>query len=170
MSDAYDTVKVTLLLADYIAVDATGKLNVIGGNIQMVGYNPNTALTGPFACAALLEFPHALVQEAPAIELVLEDEAGIPVPMPNPAGPDAPPQYVRLGNAAPLSEPAFPPGVFVPKGTVGPRAQIVLYFQNGLPLTPGRSYAFRIRVDSETRSHWALTFFVPGPMPGPVIG
>ena len=170
MSGAYDTVKVTLLLADYIAVDAAGKLNVVGGAVQMVGHNPGTGLTGPFAVAALLEFPHAMVQEAPAIELVLEDEFGLPVPMPNPPGQGGPPQFVRLGNAAPLGEPAFPPGVFVPKGTVGPRAQIVLYFQNGLPLAPARSYVFRIRVDSETRDHWALTFFVPGPMPGPVLG
>jgi len=45
-----------------------------------------------------------------------------------------------------------------------------LYFASGLPLSPNRTYTWRVKVDHHTREEWTEKFYVLTPDPGPVVG
>lgn len=169
MSDISDNAIVRILLANHISVDASDAANILGAGIELISVDPATGMTVPFALMALISFRREDAGEAPAIEVTLEDASGNAVMLPSPAGPLGPPQAIRVAAANQLQERLFP-GIYVPRGTVRPRVQVVLNFATGLPLAVGQSYSFRVRIDNQTKDHWVEPFYIPGPNPGPVIG
>jgi len=168
VSDASDSAIVRLFLADHVVADASQKLNILGGNVQIITWDVRTGMSSPFALLVIITFDHDQARETPAVEVVLENEAGDPVALPSLA-PGGDPQYVRMGSAAPVEEPSFR-GIYVPRRIIKPRQQIVMAFPNGLPLAVGQAYIWRVRIDQETRDDWTETFYVPGPHPGTVVG
>jgi len=166
VSDVFEGATVRLLLADYAAVDAAGKLNVIGGGITLVGFNPQAGLTAPFAVVVSVSVPPELYGAECSVEIVLEDDGGGAVSLPGPAGEV---QSIRVGQAVIFERPVFN-GSHVPQGAIRARTHWVMAFSTGLPLAIGQRYVWRVRIDHETRPDWTEEFFVPGPMPGPVFG
>lgn len=167
MSDVSDHATVRILLADYASVDQGAKLNVIGGGVVGIGYLHETGSTAPFAVVASVSVPPAFYNEACAAEIVLEDASGQPVSLPGPTG-DA--QVMRVGQAIRFEEPKALAGIS--RFTLHARSQWVLNFQNGLPLPPGQSYAWRVKIDTESHYDWVEPFVVPGASTktGPVLG
>ena len=47
MSDAADAATVRILLADFANADSASKLNIIGGGICLIGFDPNLRSTIP---------------------------------------------------------------------------------------------------------------------------
>src|SRR5262249_44723846 len=109
--------------------------------------------------------PPKLYNAECAIEIVLEDSTGTPVALPGPTG-EA--QVMRVGQAVRFEEPKPLPGI--PRHTLRSRTQWVLAFATGLPLPVGQRYAWRVKIDHQTRGDWTEEFVLPGPVPGPVIG
>lgn len=169
MSAAADRATVFLLLADHVAGDASGKLNVLGGGVQVVQRLVETGTTVPFALVVTTEFPPDLVGETPAIEISLRDAAtDTLVELPG-LGQQGEAQPVRIGSAQALEEPAFQ-GANVPRHVFGPRQQFILAFGNGLPLAAGTTYRWAVSIDGDRRPHWETLFTIPGPPPAPVFG
>ena len=161
MSEVSDAATVRLLLADFAAADPQNKLNIIGGGLTLVGFNPQVGLTVPFGLAVSVGVPSKLYDAEASVEIILEDAVGDPVTVPAPVGP---PQPMRVGQAITFEKPSFP-GVHVPSGLMGARMQWVLGFNTGLPLPPGQRYVWRVKIDHDTRDDWTEEFYVPGPKP-----
>lgn len=170
MSDASKSAHVRITIADYAVVDQQGKATIVGAGVTILGVNIQTGMTAPFAVFASVTFAPQLVGDNPAVELSLEttDNQQL-VQMPAPLDPSAQPQYVRVATSEKLP-PTLLPGLSIPADTIRPKAQILLHFQNGLPLAPGRAYTWRVKVDGETRPEWTETLYVPTASPGPVVG
>ncbi|MGV8874267.1 MAG: DUF6941 family protein [Rhodococcus sp. (in: high G+C Gram-positive bacteria)] len=167
MSEVANSAAVRIMLADYAAVDASGKVNLIGGGVDVLGFDPATAVTAPFCVLVTISFDRKFVGDSPAVELVLEDSNGSPVQVTDVLGNS---QAIRIGSADPLAAPNFP-GANMPDASLArPKTQMVLNFQNGLPLPPGQMYRWRVKIDHETRKHWVENFFVPGLSSGPTFG
>jgi hypothetical protein len=166
MSDAAESAHVRLLLADYANIDSQGKINVIGGGVTAVGINEIGGTTVPHAIIAVVTFDTRFIGEAPAVELSLEHDDGTLVELPGPAGV---PQFLRVGQADHL-KPLLVPGLRIPNDAVRPHVQFVMFFSNGLPLSAGHSYTWRVRVDHQTRDEWTEKFYIPDAAPGPVLG
>jgi hypothetical protein len=164
MSEASESAHVRLFLADYAVADAAGKITLVGGGISIVGINPATGTTAPFAAIAVVSFDPKHIGETPAVELGLEDEHGRLVVF---EGPNTP---LRIATAEKLSPPALPHGVHVPNDAVRPKTQTLMQFQNGLPLQPGNGYLWRVWVDQDTRPEWTETLYVATASPGAVFG
>jgi hypothetical protein len=156
---------VRLLIADYAAVDAAGKLNVIGGGVSVIGYVQQVGTTSPFALVVSISVPPKHYNADCAVEIILEDSAGTAVSLPTPTGES---QIMRIGQAVRLEEPKLMPGV--PRHELQARTQFVIGFATGLPIPLGQRYVWRVKIDTETRHDWTEEFFVPGPTPGPVLG
>jgi hypothetical protein len=165
MSEAADSAKAEVWLADFCNVDGAGKLNVVGGGITMIGVNPALGVTTPFAVVARVSFAPKFVGESPAVELALERDDGSLVMVPGPTGP----QYVRVGSAGPL-KPAVAPGAHVPPNTIRPSTQFVMHFANGLPLEVDHAYMWRVKIDHDTCEKWTEIFYVVRADPQPVTG
>lgn len=162
MSEISERIEATILLADYVSVDAAGKLNIIGGGIRFVGVDPNTGATSALGLLVVLNSP--LSGDSPAVEILLTTATGQVMSLP---GPDGKNQPLRIAQNVDFAEPALP-GVAVPKGSVPSTVQIALNFANGLPLKAGYSYQFRVQVDHDTVATYS--FFTPRAQQGAVIG
>jgi hypothetical protein len=153
-------------MADYAAADTAGKLNIIGGGLTAIGYVRDTGTTAAFAVVMSVTVPARHFNEACSVELVLEDAAGAPVSLPGPAPGQA--QVLRIGQAIQFGEPKAIAGV--PRLQLPLRNQWVVAFSNGLPLPVGQRYVWRAKIDHDSRDAWTEEFFVPGPIPGLVLG
>jgi hypothetical protein len=76
---------------------------------------------------------------------------------------------MRFGQTLQIEEPNFR-GSGVPRRSLPTRSHVVLYFNTGLPLPPGRVLVWRARIDGESKPDWIVSFFVPAPPPAPVLG
>ena len=168
MSDAGDSARVQILLADYAVVDGGGKLTIVGGGISVVPV-ANTGLTVPISVVAIATFAPEFVGESPAVELLLEDQSGQPFALPGAAGPMGRPQYVRVGASNPL-QPTVLQNQHIPRDAAQPKVQFLLSFQTGLPLLPGQRYTWRVRIDGDSRDEWTEGLYVPRPTPGLAVG
>jgi hypothetical protein len=162
MSDASDSAHVRIVIADYAVADPTGKLTMVGAGIGITGINPATGQTAPLAVVAIIDFDPKFIGESPAVELALETSEGQLVALPGQPGP------LRVGTSEKLN-PTLLPGANVPNHAVRPKATILMMFQNGLPLTAGTGYLWRVRVDQDTRPEWTETIYVPTASAGPVL-
>lgn len=168
MSDVFDRASVALLMADYAVTDPLNKLHVVGGGLQLVGRDHAKGATAAFALVITMSFRPELINEQYAFEVVLENTDGTPVELGSPP-PGAGSNVMRFGQSLQVEEPNFR-GVGVPRHALPPRAQVVLYFNTGLPLPAGRVLVWRARIDGDTRPDWTLPFFVPAPPSAPVLG
>lgn len=163
-----DSARVSILLADFANTDSDGKLNIVGGGLQFIGYDPYANTTLPFAVVATVSFGHECAHSSPSIELQLEDHEGQLVTIPGPTGHDGP--LVRVGKSDPLAAVSYPTAPEFQTAPLDPSVKIVLGFSTGLPLPSGRVYTWRVMIDAQRREEWATRFFVPGIQSPPAIG
>lgn len=168
MSDVSDAARVQLLIADYAVADPAGKLNVIGGALTGMGWNPNTGTTPPFALLVMVSVPPRLYNAECAVEILLENPGGALVELPGPTG--VPSQQLRVGQAVRFEEPRFPGPVNAPVRYLPARSQWALTFMTGLPLVAGQGYVWRVKIDDVSHDDWTERFVVFGPVAGPVLG
>lgn len=160
-----DDAQVTVLLADYVAVDAAGKLTAVGAGFSLTPLQPD-GHTPPMHIAVLVDVPPKHVGQDFSLSLSLRDaESGDPVLVPGPSGEHEPLQIAQVMRAQPPNA----PGMHLPSTLPG-RVQIVLGFIQGLPLQAGRTYRFAVELDGRSRPEWSASFHVPGAPPGPVFG
>jgi len=168
VSEVYEKASVSLILADFAVADQLGKLQMVGGGLQLIGRDHNTGVSAAFAVVVSLTFPPALFNEQYAFEVVLEDSAGNPLELAESAAVPGS-RVMRFGQTLQIEEPNFR-GSGVPRRSLPTRSDVVLYFNTGLPLPPGRVLVWRARIDGESRPDWTVPFFVPAPPPAPVLG
>ncbi len=160
-----DEARAVVLLADYIGVDASSKINAVGLGFSVVLIGPN-GLSAPQHVAALIDVPSRYVGEEFALSLELRGVmADTPVRVPGPTGhPDA----LRIQQMTRV-DPVNLPGYYVPQEMFC-RVQAAIAFTNGIPLLPGRFYAWRLEIDGNHHPAWEAHFYVPGSPPPPVFG
>ena len=158
--------RAVVLIADYIAIDATSKINALGQGFSITGIQP-TGSTAPMYVAALIDFPPSSAGDQVPVTLELRDETtDTLVSLAIEAG--QPPQAMRIQQLAPIQRTQLP-GIHLP-ADLPCRVQMVLAFPMGLPLTPGHRYAWKIEVDGTRLKGWSARFYVAGPPPAPIIG
>ena len=169
MSNVSDSAIVRLLVADYASTDSEGKLNVIGGGIAVLGAHQaagqQLGLTAPFTLVVLVAVEPRLYGEECALELILENSAGDPVELPGPAGP----QLMRIAQNMTFEEKVMTHRG-VRRGVIRSRSVVTLGFQQGLPLTSGERYLWRVKIDGNTRDDWTEEIYVGSPPASPVFG
>jgi len=167
MSEVHEAATVSLIMADYAVADQLGKLQMIGGGLQIIGRDHSTGATAAFAIVVSLGFPAEVFNEQYAFEVILEDVMGSPVSLGDDVTGDG--GVMRFGQSQQVEEPTFP-GAGVPRRSLPARTQVVIHFNNGLPLPAGQVLRWRVRIDGETKPDWVLLFFVAPPAALPVIG
>lgn len=168
MSDVFERASVSLFLADYAVADQLGKLQVVGGGLQVIGRDHATGVSSAFALIVSMTFPPQVFNEQYAFEVVLEDGSGTPVELAEALTGGAS-NVMRFGQTLQVEEPNFR-GSGVPRRALPARSHVVLYFNTGLPLPSGRVLLWRARIDGESGADWTVPFFVPNPPTGPVLG
>jgi hypothetical protein len=163
MSEASDSAHVRIIIADYAVADQQGKVTLVGAGVTVLGVNPAAGMTAPFAVVANASFDPKFVGDNPAFEVSLETNDGQLVQMPG----QSHPLRVATSEKLPLT---VLPGADVPNDAARPKAQIILQFQNGLPLAPGHGYKWRVKVDGETHEEWTEMMYIPTASAGPVLG
>lgn len=164
MSAISDEAKLTLLMADYAAAEqATGKLNVIGGSIRILGFTEQ-GTTSRFTVVGLVDVPSRLCPAEAAVEIVLLDGSGDPVDMPGMAG-----KKIRFAQVAKFEKPSAQRLPMLP-AAITAMHQMVLELPTGLPLRVGTAYRWSLRIDGDVDHERTLDFFVAGPPPAPVVG
>lgn len=157
--------RAVVLLADYIAVDAAGKVNAIGTGFTVTG--SNAGVSPAQYVAALIDLPASSAGDQIPVSLELRDETTDQLV----TVPDAAthrPTALRIQQLAVVQRLQLP-GVHLP-ADLPCRVQVVLAFPGGLPLAPGHKYAWKLEVDGTRFKGWSAHFYVAAPPPGPVIG
>lgn len=157
MSAIFEECRLALLLSDFASQDASGKVGLLGAGWSFTG-----TPTPPQAVVALVEIPGELANEKFSISLVLNDEHGEPVQLPDPITGEPRPLRVAQ-NAVAVSAPGMPRRAPV-------TVQVVINLAPGLPLTADRVYTWQASVDGETKTNWAASFYVVEPPAPPVVG
>lgn len=157
--------RVVVLVADYIAADASNKLNFIGAGFQLAGHDAQTGVIAPQHVAVIVDLPakHHDTDVSLGVELRNRDTdqvVHVPGPMES--------QTMRIQQVVRPMRPSMP-GVWLPD-TLPCRVQYLLQFPGGLPLPAGHGYYWRVELDGNHRKDWKSEFYVPGPPPGPVFG
>ena len=161
----FDEAHAILLLADYIGVDAAGKLNALGAGFAMSGIQPN-GLTAPMYLAAVIDLPSKYAGQELSASLELRDEeTGSAVQITGPSGQQ---EALRIQQVVKVDRPALP-GLYISERMFC-RVQLNVGFQTGLLLAPGRFYDWRLEIDGQNKKSWHASFYVLGPAPGPVFG
>lgn len=170
MSEVAESATVHILLADYaVAEVSVGKINALGAGVNLVGISPTgTGLTSGFAVIVQVSVPPRCYGAESSVEIQLEDASGGLVGLP--PAPGLPPQPIRVGQVVRFNAPTLPQPVSTPSNWLPARGQWVLNFTTGLPLAPGQGYAWRVKLDDESRDDWVERFVVVAPPAGPVLG
>ncbi len=156
---------VTLLLADYIGVDAGGKINVIGGGFSISGIQP-TGFTAPQYLAVIIDMPRRYVGEEFTFSVALRNsETNALVQAPGPSGQS---EALRVQQLMKSGHPMI--GADPLPDVVPARVQTVIAFPNGVPVPLGHLYKWQVEIDDQTKAGWSTYFYVPGPTPSPVFG
>lgn len=134
-------VKVTMLLCDSAQV-ADGKLFILGGGWSLTGPDPM-----PSAIAVKIDVGWHEVEVVHHWELYLEDADGQPVLVQTPDGG----QPVEVRGEFQVARPTT-----VPEGT--PIDMALAVNLGPLPLAPGNRFTWRLAIDGESHTDWALAF------------
>lgn len=156
-------ISATIAIADFVNVDASGKANLIGAGVSLIGLDPQQGASTPFGLYVRLVSP-VPIRDRPAVEIVLVDASGQPVVVPGPTGE---PQAMRFSQLVDFPAPAVP-GVSIPAGAVPSASQFAINFASGLPLEPGRSYTWRVQIDRDVIA--SESFYVPHAATRPIFG
>lgn len=166
MSEIADNARVSILIGDFAATDAAGKVNVLGAGWQFAGIDAQTGMSAPHTLLVMVDIPPAHYNDSFALAAYLVDETDTPVEVPGPAGD---PQALRIQHLAKVEEPNLP-GVVIRRKIVPAHIQMVVDFRGGLPLPPSHMYSWQVEIDGDARPTWRSSFYVVGPPPAPVIG
>lgn len=165
MSEIADSCLVSIVLADYVAIDVAGKANVIGGGVSFLGFDPQMNLTSPFALFIEVSTPLPPNHEnQAALELTLISADGQPVQLP---GNDGAPSPMRISQIIEfkLNQPS---GTDRPPVDFPSSVSSAINFGNGLPLAPGVHFKWQVKIDGEVKA--TTSFMIPKPSAPPVIG
>jgi hypothetical protein len=141
---APEELSVTMLLADAAQV-ADGKLSILGGGIAVVAPTPQ-----PLALAFVVQVPWSRADETFPWVCELLDAERMPV---------------MAGDVPILVNGQVAAGR--PQGWPEPQplnVPVVISF-NGLPLTPGAGYTWRLAIDGASDERWTVAFSVAPEQP-----
>jgi hypothetical protein len=162
----FDDATALVAIADYIGVDAGGKINAIGLGFTVAGIQP-TGFTAPQYVVALVDAPASYAGEQAMLTLELRnltDDEVVQGP-----GPSGQLEAVRITSQAKFERPNLPGGILGEDMPV--RVQVTLGFPVGVAnLVPGKTYAWKLQVDGRSRPSWRAFFHVPSAPPGPIFG
>lgn len=164
MSEVSQRAKKSLILADFANMDAGGKLNIVGGGVAMLGFEPNQGVTTRITLVAVVEVPGDLLPVECSFEVMLTRDGEL-VELPGPAGPQA----LRIGQVQTVEKPQLP-GPVALRDHVGARHIIVLDFSNGLPLAIGGTYEWVLQIDGDEDNRESYPFVVAPGAQFPVLG
>lgn len=159
MSEIADSARVIMIAADFANTDASGKLNLVGGGVTITGLSPQTGMTAPLSLIVISAVEPKFVGQEYALELALYDLDGNLAQQPGPLEP----QPIRVAQLVRVDPPSVPQGSYVPPGSVWPTTQVIVNFQNGLPLTAGAGYEWHASIDGSLAG--VLGLAVVGPPP-----
>lgn len=157
MSEASESARVAILVADYLTQGLGGKLTIVGAGITIVNCDPNTGQSAPLSVVATVTFDPKFVGAAPEVQFTLETEDGVVFEVPRPGADPLPLRLAADNNPLGLTT---LDGFHIPPDAVRPKLQMLMQFQTGLPLQPGQRYVWRITVDGETRDEWTEPLYV----------
>lgn len=161
-----DDALVTILVADYLAADAAGKINAIGAGFTLSGMQPNGFSAAQYV-GVQVHVPSKYAGQEFALTVTLYNEdSGEIATAPGPTGEES---TIRIAQVMKVPVPQAHNGVYLPP-QVDATVQSVLGFPAGLPLSLGTKYSWRVDIDGHPNPAWRSWFYVPGPPPGPVIG
>lgn len=162
MSVIAQRAELDLWLCDFAAVDSSsGKVNMLGAGVRVVGFDPIQGVTTRFVVVGRVALPSELAPVEVPVELGLYDESGVVS-----LGATPEPQAVRLAQITKFEKPNVVGQPSLP-GDV-PSQHVLTLEVAGLPLQPGRSYSWQLRVDGDDDRAVRYTFMVPG-LAGPRI-
>jgi hypothetical protein len=168
VSPLSDAATVNLLLADYAMADPTGKVNIIGGGVTIVGRLQDAQTTAPFSLGVWLSVPADYYGAECLVEIRLQDKAGTLVTLPG-TSPDMPATSLMISQTAKFTAPTPAPHLRFPGRSLEDylrgRFQVIIGFPNGLPLTAGEGYSWSVRLDEDARRDWTLEFVVLEQLP-----
>jgi hypothetical protein len=165
VSQVSDAAAVHILMADYAAVDSTGKLNVIGGGVTVVGSPPAGPGRIPLSLIVWVVVPPQHYGANSTVEVTLEDDSGEIVTWPS--GSSGEPELARIVQQVRFPEPNLPRGSDAVRGFLPARLQFVVGFPGGLALAKDRGYRWRVTVDDQSREDWTEHFVVVAGRPTP---
>jgi len=157
---------VSVILADYVGVDAAGKLNIVGGGLMVMGVQPD-GNCAPHHVVALVDLPGKYAGQNFSLALSLwnaETDSGVQLP-----GPNGKLEALRIQQIA-TAVPTYLPGGILPQD-FPIRVQMSIGFPSGLPLPSGARYVWKADIEGQRKKGWRGNFYVLAPpSPPPVIG
>lgn len=166
MSEISEAARVHIGLADVAIEDPAGKLNMLGGGVLGLGFDAQQGLTAPFTLIVEFYVSGAMTPTQFTAEITLRGSDGKLVELPGPTQP----QVMRVAQIVDLEPPSIPGGASLARKALDARAQIILNFSNGLPLTPGTAYQWSVQIDGDEENRPDHRFAVMGSPTAPVIG
>lgn len=146
----------SIILADFVNIDAAGKVNIVGGGIQFMGFDPNSGMTAPFSLYASITVSIPAFDSTQAeVEIMLIDADGHPVQVP---GPEGSPNTMQFTQSVDFRHTLAPNVQPPPMGFPG-SSNVVLNFPGGLPLPQGATYEWVVLLNGTRLT--SSTFFVP---------
>ncbi len=166
MSEISEAALVNLLLADYAATDAVGKLNVIGAGIAFVGEQPGGA-SAPFYVVVSISVPAKFAGTDFVLSIDLWNATtGGPVNVPSDDQGGLQPLRAQQVVTLPIVQ--AHPGFKTPPDCRA-TTTVAMGFPNGLPLPAGNTYDFRVQIDGQLMQN-SIRFHRLAPDPGPIFG
>lgn len=164
MSEISDNCTSSIAVADYCAVDGSGKANIIGAGVSYLGFDFQSGVSAPFGLLVTVSSPLPSNRENQAsLELVLQDGAGEEVKVAGPSGPTT----VRVAQIIEFNMGRIA-GTEPPPKNFPVTSMSAFQFYNGLPLVPGMEYKWTVKIDGVEKA--AVFVLVPKPSAGPVLG
>lgn len=152
MSQISDVAAVHIALADYAAIDQSGKINTIGAG-SIIIKRAITEQSTPIFLLATITVPPSCYGLSSEIEITLESADGSAPEIPGPSGDLEP---FRFSSQVTFDEPQVPQ---VP-GYLNSQLRIIISFSGGLPLPVNNGYLWRVHIDGEARDQWTERFII----------
>lgn len=164
MSALDEFISANVLIADFVNVENSGKLNIVGGGLTTLESGPD-GMTPPFSVLATLDFKPSFDGGKFQFGFELVDKDGHPVELDGPEGKSR----IQLSNEqtaglAPNS-PEFQRRLGVPPGVIPIGLRSVVTLGTGLPLVPDNFYQWRLTVDSQEVPGGNQFFYVKSQTP-----
>lgn len=164
----FSEAQVTVFVGDHISVDnGSGKVYGLGLGFQFLPANPATNLTPPMSLGVIIDMPSKYAGQQVPVVIELRDLTLDQVVSFIPPG-GTTPEALRIQQLMIVNKPAIP-GVYVPD-TVPARLQAAITFPNGITVTPGHRYAWKVEIEAQSRTGWSAEFHVLESPPPPLIG
>lgn len=165
MSAASEAARLTIIVADFINTDTAGKINILGGGVALIGFDPLQGITNRFAVYAHADFPASVLPADVSVELALMIGEEVVVTAGGPIGPQA----IRVAQTPTVDRANLPIPVHL-RDHVGGSTNVILDFGNGLPLQPNTNYEFRFQIDGDADNELRYPLSIVGPPASAVVG